>query len=694
MSFRNLYIYLALGFLLTFPALGFGQQKELKNDVIQQRIEFIAQQYESSTIDFSNLIEILTYYFDHPLNINTASQDELESLNLLTPFQVRTLITYRIKNGDLLTIYELRNLEGFDFVTIQNLIPFVKVASSQKPDQFNLKRSFKFGTHEVMSLWGRVLEEQEGYAPRDSTTSENSRYMGDPNRLYFRYRFKHSDQLSFGFTAEKDPGEEFFKGSNPNGFDFYSAHLFASKIGIVKQLAIGDFHGQFGQGLTFWSGFSYRKTADALNVIRYARKLSPYTSRNENNFLRGAGTTIQIKDFELTGFYSKKNIDANLADQDTLNAQDRAFTSLQESGLHRTPGEIADKKAISEEIMGANLSWSKKSVKLGTRVIHSKYGADFDRSPQLYQKFLLDTNQWYNAGLDANILLKNINFFGEVSMSNNGGWAYLAGALIQLDDRVSVSIINRNFQPNFQSIYSNSFGERSDNNNEKGTYVGFKADVLKGVVLTGYVDKYQFDWLSYRADGPSEGLDYMLRLQWQVSRSLNVYTRYRKETQKNNANMDEAIHSLRDVSRSYLRFHMTYKASDKLKLNSRIETSTSDYPGVPNGKGFVIYQDFQFKFMDFKSTLTGRIALFDVDDYNARIYAYENDVLYYFSVPAFYRRGTRAFLVYHYKLSRSFEFWIKASRTFLSHETTFGSGTELIQEPRRTDIRAQVRFKF
>ena len=367
---------------------------------------------------------------------------------------------------------------------------------------------------------------------------------------------------------------------------------------------------------------------------------------------------------------------------------------MQESGLHRTPGEIADKKAISEEIIGANLSWSKKSVKLGTRVIHSKYGADFDRSPQLYQKFLLDTNQWYNAGLDANILLKNINFFGEFSMSNNGGWAYLGGALIQLDDRLSISIINRNFQPDYQSIYSNSFGERSDNNNEKGTYVGFKADILSGVVLTGYVDKYQFDWLSYRADGPSEGLDYMLRLQWQVSRSLNVYTRYRKETQKNNANMDEAIHSLRDVSRSYLRFHMTYKASDKLKLNSRIETSTSDYPGVPNGKGFVIYQDFQFKFMDFKSTLTGRIALFDVDDYNARIYAYENDVLYYFSVPAFYRRGTRAFLVYHYKLSRSFEFWIKASRTFLSHETTFGSGTELIQEPRRTDIRAQVRFKF
>ena len=694
MVFRNTYTYLILIIILIIPNWGFTQQKELKNDVIQQRIEFIAQQYESSNIDFSNLIEILTYYFDHPININTATQEELESMSLLTPFQIRTLLNYRVKNGDLLTIYELRNLESFDFVTIQNLIPFVKVSASKKPDQFNLKRSLKFGTHEVMSLWGQVLEEQSGYTPHDSTSSPNSRYMGDPNRLYLRYRFKHSDRLSFGITAEKDPGEEFFKGSNPNGFDFYSAHLFASRIGIVKQLAIGDFHAQFGQGLTFWSGFSYRKTADALNVVRYARKLSPYASRNENNFLRGAGTTIQIKDFEFTGFYSKKNIDANLTDRDTLDSQDRAFTSLQQSGLHRTPGEIADKKAISEEIMGANLSWSKNAVKLGSRIIHSKYGASFDRSPQLYQKYLLDTNQWFNAGLDANILLKNINLFGEASMSNNGGWAYLGGALIQLDDRVSMTIINRNFQPNYLSVYSNSFGEKSDNNNEKGTYVGFKADVINGVVLTGYVDKYQFDWLSYKADGPSDGLDYMLRLQWQVSRSLNVYTRYRKETQKNNANIDQNINSLRDVSRSYLRFHLTYKASDKLKFNSRVETSQSDYPGVPNGKGFVIYQDFQFKFTDYKSTITGRLALFDVDDYNARIYAYENDVLYYFSVPAFYKRGTRAFIVYHYKPSRHFEVWGKISRTFLSHETTFGSGTELIQAPHKTEVRVQVRFKF
>ncbi len=671
-----------------------AQKKELRNDVIQQRLEFIAQQYESSSIDFSTLIEVLYYYFDHPLSLNIATKSELESISLLSPFQIRTLLNHRVQFGDLISIYELRNLEGFDFVTLQNIVPFVEISSSNTANSFNLKKSLKYGHQEIISLWGRTLEQQFGCAQKDSNTSENSRYMGDPNRLYLRYRFVYGTNLSFGITAEKDPGEEFFKGSNPNGFDFYSAHLFASNIGIIRQVTIGDFHAQFGQGLTFWSGFSYRKTADALNIARYARKLSPYASRNENNFLRGIGTTITLNNFELTAFYSKKAVDANLIDRDTLSAQDQSFTTLQESGLHRTPNEIANKKAVSEQIMGANMTWSNTILKLGTRLIHSKYGFSIDRSTQLYQKFSLDTNQWYNGGLDANLLVKNINFFGDFSMSSNGGWAYLAGALFKLDDRMSFTIVNRNFQPNYLSIYSNSFGERSDNTNEKGTYVGLKTDISNKLIFTGYVDNYQFDWLSYYADGPLKGLDYMARLQFHVTRYLDIYARFRQESQTINQNTNQNIKSLGLSKRNYLRFNLTFSASKTLKLNSRVEFSNSNSPGASNGNGFAIYQDLQIHFNNQKSTLTGRVALFDVNDYNARIYAYENDVLYYFSVPAFYNRGSRIYLVYHYKPFKKFEVWAKLSRTFLSHETTIGSGPEMIQGPQKTELRIQVRYKF
>jgi len=43
-------------------------------------------------------------------------------------------------------------------------------------------------------------------------------------------------------TMEKDPGEEFFRGSNRVGFDFYSAHLYYRNISrTVKALAFGDY---------------------------------------------------------------------------------------------------------------------------------------------------------------------------------------------------------------------------------------------------------------------------------------------------------------------------------------------------------------------------------------------------------------------------------------------------------------------
>ena len=44
-----------------------------RNDIIQQRIEFISEQLESESIDLTNLIEQLNFYYDEPININTTN---------------------------------------------------------------------------------------------------------------------------------------------------------------------------------------------------------------------------------------------------------------------------------------------------------------------------------------------------------------------------------------------------------------------------------------------------------------------------------------------------------------------------------------------------------------------------------------------------------------------------------------------
>ena len=110
------------------------------------------------------------------------------------------------------------------------------------------------GSYGFISRYMKVIEDQEGFsAITDSAlaASPNSRYLGGPNKSYNRIRYRYGNKISLGVTTEKDAGEEFFKGSQPNGFDYYSAHFYLRDIGKIKNLAIGDYHAQFGQGLTF-----------------------------------------------------------------------------------------------------------------------------------------------------------------------------------------------------------------------------------------------------------------------------------------------------------------------------------------------------------------------------------------------------------------------------------------------------------
>ena len=97
----------------------------------------------------------------------------------------------------------------------------------------------KNGQHEWITRLTRTLEKQDGFAPiSDSALAEspNSRYLGDPNKIYSRYRFRFGNFVSWGITAEKDAGEEFFKGSQKQGFDYYSGHLFLRNIRKIKAI--------------------------------------------------------------------------------------------------------------------------------------------------------------------------------------------------------------------------------------------------------------------------------------------------------------------------------------------------------------------------------------------------------------------------------------------------------------------------
>ena len=684
----------------TLSTFLFGQNREeIKNSVIQQRIEFLAEEAESENIDFTTLTDDLSYYYDYPINLNNTDREELERLNLLSPFQIAGILSYVSQYGEMKTIYELREVESLDMNTINQIMPFVTTNPVKDDKSFNLKRALKYGGHDIFLRYSRVLEEQEGYSPiADSVLEEspNRRYLGSPERLYMRYRYQFTNQLSFGFTGDKDAGEEFFSGNNKEGFDFYSAHVFARNIGPVKQLALGDYHAQFGQGLALWSGFSFGKTPNALNAIRYGQKLRPYTSANENLFLRGAAATIELSSsISTTVFYSNKNVDANREGNDTATSDEIVFSSLQASGYHRTPGEMADKSAVNEQIMGGNVSYEKNNFHFGVTGVHYDYDGSFNRNLRLYNKFDLNDAETYNASADLNWIVGKVNFFGEAAVSRNGGWAYISGAQFELDPRLEMVVINRNYQKDYHSVYARAFGESSNNQNERGTYVGGRFKVAPRLNFTGYADFYRHDWLSFRVDAPSIGADYLAQLDYAPNSYVEMYLRYRTESDRRNASSTERpVNVPVDQVKHNFRYDIDYSVSQNLSLGNRVEYTFYQNGDEDPATGFLLFQDVKYNPNKSKWSFWGRMALFDVTGYNARIYAYENDVLYYFSIPAFFDRGFRWYGMLKFEPTRYLDVWAKVGQSYYSNVDEISSGLNQIDQPHKTELRLQIRIRF
>ncbi|PCI98822.1 MAG: hypothetical protein COB15_05150 [Flavobacteriales bacterium] len=656
---------------------------------------------EESDADYTTIFDQLSYFYDHPLNLNRVDLNDLEELGLLTSIQINNLLAHIEQNGKLMTLEELQTIEGFDADLIKLLLPFVKVSTDVDNAQLSFKELIKNGENQLFIRYQTILEQKEGFLPvTDSAlaASPNSRYRGIEPKIYTRYRYKYGRHLSFGFTAEKDAGEEFFTGTQKNGFDFYSAHLFIRNQGKIKQLAIGDYQAQFGQGLTYWSGRAFGKSADIMLIKRSAQGLKPYTSVDESRFLRGGGSTFQFGKINVTAFYSYNKVDANINLTDSLSEDNEvlAVTSIQQSGLHRTFNEIEDKGAITQQQMGGNISYKTRKLSVGLTGINSNLNADFNPSLQTYSQFRNSDNNQSKIGADYNFIYKNFNFFGEFTKSINAGNAFVSGALITLDPRLSFAVLYRDYQRNFQPISSAGIGEGSTNENEKGLYMGFIAKPIKKVTLSAYYDQFTFPWLKSGINAPSGGYQYLVQLTYKPSKKMEMYVRIRERDKLENTAVDlsEGIDYLVHEKQTNYRFNYSYKVSESIKLKGRVELINYDKEESPFETGYLVYQDIVYKAKSSPFSFAFRYGLFDTESFNSRIYAYENDVLYAFSIPAYYNRGTRTYLTVKYRVMRGIDLWLRYGLTYYDNVDVISSGLEEIQGNHKQEVKAQIRFKF
>ncbi len=678
------------------------------NDFINQIVETLAAKSEDEnseeSADYSDLFETLSYYYVHPLNINTATQEELESLKILNPLQVQAIIDYRQKYGNLASLYELYYINGIDRQTADMVMPFLTTYSDKNFSQkINWSKVLRYGRNQMFTRYQRVLETRKGYMPvPDSILAEhpNRKYLGSPYKLYYKYKFYYRNNIFAGITAEKDEGEEFFKGSQKYGFDYYSAHLFIQNWGKIKHLAIGDYNAEFGQGLVLWTGFSFGKSPFVLNTMKTPTGLKKYSSVNENNFLRGAGITYNFGNIDATVFASYKKIDANVSISDTTDNEYQIFevSSLQNTGYHRTPGEVADKNVLPLRVMGGNLTYrDKKHLKIGMTMVNYHFGADVERQDRLYNTYEFHGQDLTNVGVDYQYSMHKLYFFGEIARSNNGAMAQIHGINFAMASNMGLSLVYRDYGTKYQSIYTSPFAEGSKPANEKGFYVGFQLFPIKYWEVSMYYDLYKFPWYRFRiSEVNTTGNDFLANIIYTPSREVKMYWRYKEETKfEDLIDKSETPHIKTTVPKNIkrLRYHISYRVGNNWEFRNRIEVSRYTKDTIKEN-GILIYQDVVYRFNKIPLRIVGRYAIFDTDGYNARIYAYENDVLYAFSIPGYFYKGKRYYLMLKYSASHNLDFWFRISQWYYTDRHTISSNLNQINGNTKTEVKLQLRYKF
>ena len=670
-----------------------AQVTEPPGGTVEQQLEDItASNEDAETEDDSYLIE-LNSFLKNPVNLNTADRNLLEELKILSPMQIQSLISYRERLGLLVSIYELQAVPGWDVRTIQKLRPFITV-STEAAISTNILKRLRGGDKTLLIRATRVLENARGYLA-DTAGATSSYYAGSPEKLLIRYRYKYKNLLQYGFLGEKDPGEELFKGTQKQGFDFYSAHFFLRNSGIIKALALGDFSVNLGQGLTNWMNLAYRKGPDVLATKRQSAVLRPYSSPGEAFFFRGAGITLGNKNWEATVFASYKKTDANKLAGDTSSNIEDFISSFQTSGYHRTASEIEDKGAQRQMAFGGNFSYQYKGLHVGLNAIQFQLKFPLQKREQPYNLFALKGKSFGNYSMDYGYTYKNMHWFGEAAISDTKYKAFVNGLLISTSRNVDMSIFYRNISKGYQTLYGSAFTESTLPNNEKGLFVGMSVKPSQAWKIDAYADVFRFPWLKSRVDAPSGGSDYFLQVGYRPNKQLDMYARYKREEKAINFNVeDEMLNPVIPMPKKSFRYQLTYKVSPEFTFRTRTELAWYDKKGAAASEGFLLYADILYK--PNMKPLSGNIRLqyFETEDYNSRFYAYENDLLYNYAIPVFYGKGYRYYINLNYDVNKKLSFWLKFAQTIYPDRTSIGSGLDEIKANKKSEIKLQLMYRY
>jgi hypothetical protein len=627
-------LIIIVAFLLLLCKVSFGQT-ENNNEIISNIAEELAAEDNDSEAA-AIYLEYLNELLENPVKINLGDENDLSRLFFLSDFQLRSLADHIRRSGNIVSIYEIAAIPGFDQHTAEMMFPFISLKENAT------------GSSDTLSVRSTLLTNFILKRGESDTSS-----LGSPLKILTKYRIS-AGRFSAGFTTEKDAGEKFFTGSPPLP-DFLSANAAYSGKGLIRKVIFGDFSLRFGAGTCINTAMRTGIQLTAPGFMTVRDNIRPYTSTDENNFFRGAAAALAIKNTELIVFYSRNRIDATpeLSSDSTI----LFISSIYKTGLHNTSSLLLKKDLLTETVYGMSLSYNFRFMRIGASLSETRLSIPLHINaddPESIYDFEGAGNRLFS--INYNTLAGRILFYGEMALNNFRNSALVNGVTLRPSDRLTINVLWRKYSPGFTALNGKGPGNSSSSSDEQGITGNFSFEAAKHLFISAGCDVTHYFWLKYRCSFPSMSRKEGMVIRYLPSEKLSFEFSYDyRYSMIDDLNTSGVAGIKRSESRTF-KWLFRYSPEENSSFATRISYKTV-YP--VRSRGMLLLQDISYRFVRIPVTLWFRYCLFSTESWDSRLYTYENDLLYSFSIPALSGEGSRSYLMAKFDLGHFGEMRIK-----------------------------------
>ncbi len=298
------------------------------------------------------------------------------------------------------------------------------------------------------------------------------------SELYTRYRFRYRQNISFGFVAEKDEGEQFFKGAQRTRFRLLQRASVPPWHRPTEGLGLGRLpsairtrpHVLERLGLRLQEQFQHeRETQRHRAYTVYEREREPVPARRCGHLFTHEKVGGHGLRFQQAHRCQREHVLdqrgqpwQQLGERSTCQQLSGGWLPPHEQGT----GEEGRLGRAASSAVTCAMPIADTALVLRWHMWNTP--ATSHRTTATYRQFVFNGKENTTAGVDWNVLYRNLTWFGEVATSANGGTAMNTGLLLSLDKRVSMSLLLPQLRPRLPGPVRVSFGETIDPWNEQG----------------------------------------------------------------------------------------------------------------------------------------------------------------------------------------------------------------------------------